>query len=230
MTDRTAEPPPSALWRRLAAEAVGTWALTWVATVVRGPDAVKEVAPALMVAALVFTLGSVSGAHVNPAVTLTFALRGAFPWPLLPAYWLAQLVGCLAAGLTARGLVGRAALDGVPTPRVDVAQAWWWEVVLTLVLALVVLGTGKKARLLGPEAGIPVAAVLALDGLVGGPFTGASMNPARALGPAAAFGDWPDLLYVVAPLVGAGAAAGLAWVLLGPTRPEERHAALGEGS
>lgn len=230
MTDRTAEPSPSALWRRLVAEAVGTCALTWVATVVRGPDPVKAAAPALVLAGLVFTLGTVSGAHVNPAVTLAFALRRAFPWRLVPAYWPAQLVGCVAAGLAARGLLGRTAREGVPTPAVDSAHAWWWEVALTLLLVLVVLGTGSKARLLGPEAAIPVAAVLAMDGLVGGPVTGAAMNPARALGPAVAFGDLPDVLYLVAPLLGAAVAVAVAWCVFGPTEAEEQHAAMGEGT
>jgi aquaporin Z len=190
---------------------------------------VKAVAPALVIAALVFTIGSVSGAHVNPAVTLGFALRRAFPWQLVPAYWAAQLVGCVAAGLAARGLLGGPAREGVPTPAVPTAQAWWWEIALTVLLVLVVLGTGHKAQLLGPEAGIPVASVLAMDGLVGVPFSGASMNPARALGPAAAFGDLPDLLYLLAPLAGAAVAVVLAWCVFGPTRQEEQHAALGEG-
>jgi glycerol uptake facilitator-like aquaporin len=112
---------------------------------------------------------------------------------------------------------------------VETWHALWWEVLLTALLVLVILGTATKAHLLGPESAIPVTGVLAVAGLLGGPFTGAAMNPARALGPAWAFGEMPDWLYVVAPLAGAAAAVALAFGVLGPTRPEERHAAMGDG-
>ena len=222
---------PVPMVRRVVAEVTGTAVLTLVATVVAGSDAVRAVAPALVVGALVFVIGSVSGALINPAVTLAFALRRAFPWKLVPFYWAAQLGGGLVGGLGARALVDGRARQGVPVPHlVDKAHAFWWEVLLTALLVLVVLGTATKAHLLGPEAAVPVSGVLAVIGLLGGPVTGASVNPARALGPAWAFGELPDLaIYVLAPLVGAAAAVALAFAVFGPTRSEEQHAAMGGG-
>jgi glycerol uptake facilitator-like aquaporin len=219
------------LVRRVGAEILGTAALTFVATATSGPLTAKVIAPALVVGAMVFALGNVSGALINPAVTLAFALRRAFPWRLVPLYWTAQLVGCALAGVTARGVLGHEARQGIPVVHVEDGHGFVWEVLLTALLVLVILGTATKAHLLGPEAAIPVSGTLAVDGLLGGPFTGASMNPARALGPAWAFGELPDLsVYVVAPLVGAAAAVVLAFAVFGRVRPEERHAAMGDGA
>lgn len=224
------EPVP--IVRRVVAETTGTAVLTFTATAVTGSDALRVVAPALVVGTMVFAIGTVSGALINPAITLAFALRRAFPWKLVPVYWAAQLLGCLLGGVAARALVGGRAREGIPVPHLaDRTHAFWWEVLLTALLVLVVLGTATKAHLLGPEAAFPVAGVLAVDGLLGGPVTGASMNPARALGPAWAFGELPDLaVYVVAPCVGAAAAVALAFAVFGPTRSEEQHAAMGGGS
>jgi glycerol uptake facilitator-like aquaporin len=182
-------PDPYAFARALGAELVGTFALTLVAAggeVIAGlggaVDAtVRAVAPGLTVLAMIYALGQVSGAHINPAVTLAFAVRGVFPWRHVPAYWVVQLGGAaLAAGLL-RALFGAAALAaGATVPKLTPAAALPMEIVLTFLLVSVILGTATRERLIGPNAAIAVGSTVALYGLFAAPLSGASMNPARA--------------------------------------------------
>jgi aquaporin Z len=224
--------------RRLLAEVVGTFALTFVsagavvvAAVAPGSldHVAKAAAPGLVVAAIVYTLGSVSGAHINPVATLAFALRADFPWPRVPAYWLAQLAGAAAAAAVLRALFGPVAHLGANVPEhLSNVGSCALEVVLTALLVIVILGTATHHGSIGPHAAIPVGATVALCGLIGGPLSGASMNPARSLGPAllgGAFRWW--WIYVIGPAAGAAVAVGLVYLLLGPHRPEEETAAKG---
>jgi aquaporin Z len=231
---------PPALRRRLAAEAFGTFALTLVAAgggaiAAIGGDVdplARAVAPGLTVLAMIYALGSVSGAHINPAVTLAFALRGVFPWRRVPAYWLVQIAGAIVAAILLRVLFGAAALtEGMTNALGGVGPALTMEIVLTLLLVTVILGTATRERLLGPNAGIAVGSTVALAGLFAAPVSGASMNPARSLGPAfvAQSGDW-QWIYLAGPFVGAAAAVALAWLLHGPPRPPEADAATGDAS
>jgi aquaporin Z len=225
--------------RRLSAEAFGTFALTFVAAggeviaAVSGGEVdhvARAVAPGLLVMALVYAIGNVSGAHFNPAVSFAFALRSDFPWRRMPAYWVAQLIGALSAAGLLRALYGAAGRLGATVPHHRGAgAAFVMEVTLTTLLVSVILGTATKHSLIGPHAAIPVGGTIALCGLFAGPISGPSMNPARSLGPAIVGGvgqDW--WVYVTGPLAGALVAAGLVLLWQGPHRAEEDEAARGD--
>ncbi|HEY0717680.1 MAG TPA: aquaporin [Streptosporangiaceae bacterium] len=215
--------------RRLFSELLGTFFLVMVAAggaMVNArfggraiPGAALVVAPALMVMAIILFMGTVSGAHLNPAVSLAFALRGDFPWKRVPGYVAAQFAGSVLAPLLLWALIGRHGRAGLtePGPGVSVAVVLAWEIVLTTGLVSVILGTASGAQQVGALAALGVGSYLALAGLVGAPVSGASMNPARSLGPALVLGDWTAWwAYLAGPAVGAAIAVGIAWVLRGP--------------
>jgi aquaporin Z len=214
--------------RRLFAEVLGTFFLVLVA--VGGgmvaarfggstvPHAAQVVAPALMVAAVILFMGAVSGAHLNPAVSLAFALRGDFPWKRVPAYILAQFLGAVLATLLLWALIGKQGSAGLTLPGsgISTVTAMWWEAVLTTGLVSVILGTASGAQQLGPIAAIGVGAYIALAGLWASPVSGASMNPARSLGPALVLGDWTSWwAYLAGPVIGGIVAVGIAFILRG---------------
>jgi aquaporin Z len=200
--------------RRLTAEAFGTFALVFAAA---GADvmarisndeitaAARAVAPALMVMALIYSLGDQSGAHFNPAVTLAFALKRLVPASWLVPYWSAQLVGAIASAAVLRLLFGSAIEAGVSEPKlVDPPTALAIEAILTLLLVTVILGTADRYRVVGPNAALAVGATIALCGLIALPIEGASMNPARSIGPALVAGKLTDLpVYILGPALGA---------------------------
>jgi glycerol uptake facilitator-like aquaporin len=149
----------------------------------------------------------------------------------LPLYWVAQAVGAIAAALVVRALLGDAIAAGVSTPHIASASALGFEVILTLLLVTVILGTADRHRIVGTEAALAVGATIALCGLVALPLEGASMNPARSLGPAIVTGRFTDLwIYVIGPFVGAAAAVAINAMLHGSSArdPEARRAAQGE--
>ena len=214
--------------RRLFSELLGTFFLVLVA--VGGgmvsarfggnavPYGAKVVAPALMVAAIILFMGTVSGAHLNPAVSVAFAARGDFPWRRVPAYIVAQLLGAVLATLLLWALIGKQGSAGLtlPGPGISTTTAMLWEIVLTAGLVSVILGTASGAQQIGPLAAIGVGGYIALAGLWGSPVSGASMNPARSLGPALVLGDWTSWwAYLVGPAVGGLIAVGFAYVLRG---------------
>jgi aquaporin Z len=231
--------PPSAWARRLGAEAFGTFALVFVAV---GADAMasvtggaitpaaRAVAPALMVAGLIYALGDRSGAHLNPAVTFAFTLKRLFPARWLPLYWAAQLAGAfVAAGAVAVLFEGSRA--GVSTPHVADGTAVALEAILTLLLVTVILGTADRYRIVGHEAALAVGGTIALCGLIALPVEGASMNPARSIAPAVMTGQVGSLwIYMVGPAIGATLAVVLAWFLHGDTETDAKatEAARGE--
>ena len=215
--------------RRIFSELLGTFFLVLVAVgagmvnarfgghVIPGPA--RVVAPGLMVVAIILFMGSVSGAHLNPAVSLAFAARGDFPWRRVPWYVAAQFAGAILATLTLWAFVGRHGGAGLALPGhgIPTASALLWEALLTCGLVSVTLGTASGAQQLGPIAAIGVGSYIALAGLFGAPVSGASMNPARSLGPALVLGDWTSWwAYLVGPLLGGAAAVGIARVLRGP--------------
>ncbi len=199
--------------RRLVAEALGTFALTFVAAggatmaLVSGGDVVpaaRAVAPGLLVLALIYALGDTSGAHFNPAVSLAFALRGLLTPRWLGLYWVAQGAGAIGAAIVVRLLFGDAAAAGVDVPHVAALSAVALEAIFSGILVTVVLGTADRYRVVGPDAALAVGSAIALCGLIGLPIEGASMNPARSLGPALAMLQTGDLwIYVVGPVLGA---------------------------
>jgi aquaporin Z len=216
-------------WRRVCSELLGTFFLVLVA--VGGPmvnarfgghaiaSAALVVAPALMVMAIILFMGAVSGAHLNPAVSFAFALRGDFPWRRLPAYIVAQFAGAVAATLLLWALIGKQGPAGLTLPGhgISTLTAMLWEVVLTVGLVSTILGTASGAQQVGPFAAIGVGSYIALAGLWGSPVSGASMNPARSLGPALVLGDWTSWwAYLAGPVVGAAIAVSIAYILRGP--------------
>jgi aquaporin Z len=214
--------------RRLFSELLGTFFLVLVA--VGGgmvsarfggnavPYTAKVVAPALMVAAIILFMGTVSGAHLNPAVSFAFALRGDFPWKRVPAYIVAQFAGAILATLLLWALIGKQGSAGLTLPGTGISAttAMLWELVLTTGLVSVILGTASGAQQIGALAALGVGSYIALAGLWGSPVSGASMNPARSLGPALVLGDWTAWwAYLVGPVAGGAIAVGFAFILRG---------------
>lgn len=226
--------------RRLLAEFWGTCLLTLVATAAAAlhkidPNEVSAsaaaIAPGAMVLAVIYFMGSVSGAHINPAVTFAFALRRNFPWIRVPGYIAAQIAGCIAGAafvalvLGVRGRLGASSTGQGLAP----LQALIVEGLLTTVLINTILGTASEAGFLGPNAAIPVGSYIALAGLWAAPLTGASMNPARSIGPDVIWRHFSETwIYVAGPLVGAIVAVALEWALKGEPRKAATRAAQGE--
>ena len=215
------------LSRRLAAEAMGTFCLVFAGTgavvvdrAAGGPIGHGGIAAAfgLVVAVMIFALGHISGAHLNPAVTLAFAAGRHFPAREIGPYVAAQVAGGLAASLALRALFGlRGGLGATHPAHVGGGGALALEAGLTLVLVVVILAVATDARAQGSLAALAIGATIALEALVLGPVTGASMNPARSLAPAVVGSDWADLwLYLAGPVLGALAGTALyAWLRVG---------------
>jgi MIP family channel proteins len=221
---------PVDLPRRLAAEFFATFCLMAGGT---GAVVVDEVAGGvfghpgvavafgLVVAVMIFAVGHLSGAHMNPAVTAGFAVGRHFPLREVAPYWAAQVAGALAASFALRGLFGGGRdLGSTHVSHVSLAGAFAVEVALTAVLMVVVMAVATDTRAVGSLAAIAVGATITLEALVFGPITGASMNPARSLSPAVAASDWTDLwIYLTAPFTGAMLGVGIYEVLRG-RRPD----------
>ena len=218
---------PAQEWRRLFSEVLGTFFLVLVAAGggMMGqafPDTISRtaavVAPGMMVLAIILFMGKVSGAHLNPAVSIAFSLRGDFPWRRVPGYIVAQLIGATLAALFLTAVIGVSAKYGsnYPAANYSDATAFVMEAVLTLGLVSVILGTASGAQNIGLFGAFGVGAYIALAGLWGSPISGASMNPARTFGPDLIGADFTSYwVYVAGPLVGAVLAVGAAWVLRG---------------
>ena len=200
------------LARALAGEVIGTFALVFAGCgaimVDAKTQALGQVGIAatfgLVIMAMVYALGHVSGAHFNPAVTVAFALTRHFPWPRVGAYWAAQLAGALVAALLLRSSLGDLAEVGATLPSGSRGQAFVWELVLSFFLMLVIMAVATDTRAVGEAAAIAIGGTVALDALFGGPISGASMNPARSLAPAIVAANLDAVwVYLTAPLVGA---------------------------
>ena len=214
------------LGRRLTAEVFSTFCLVFggpgaavIAKAVGSGYGIGGVATAsgLAVAVMIFCVGHISGAHMNPAVTIAFAAGRHFPVRDVVPYCIAQLVGAVLASVALRGVFG-ASLDAAVTHPHFVGQisALWLEIGLTAVLMTVVLAVATDTRAVGALAAVAIGAVVIINVLILGPVTGASMNPARSFGPALVAGDWRNFwIYVVGPIVGALVAVGLYGYLRG---------------
>jgi aquaporin Z len=213
--------------RRLLAEFVGTFLLVVGAAGAVMVDEISQgqigraaevTVPGLTVIAVILSMGAISGAHLNPAVTVAFAVRRVFPWGRVPGYVLAQLSGSVAACCLLRAMFGPVAEIGatLPGPGVGDAQAVLIELVLTAGLISVIIGTASEGRNVGGLSAVAVGGYVVLAGLWSSPLTDASMNPARSLGPEVVSGDlnawW---IYVVGPLAGASVAVVIAYLLRG---------------
>ena len=218
---------PRQEWRRLFSELLGTFFLVLVAAgggmmgqafpgVVSRRAAV--VAPALMVMAIILFMGKVSGAHLNPAVSIAFALRRDFPWWRVPGYILVQLVGATLAALFLRAVINVSSMYGSNYPAHGYSHlaAFWMELILTMGLVSVILGTASGAQNIGIFGALGVGGYIALAGLWASPISGASMNPARTFGPDLVSRTFTAYwVYVAGPLAGAVLAVGIAFVLRG---------------
>jgi aquaporin Z len=216
---------PKLEYRRWFAEVLGTFLLVLAAAGggllhAKGQVSLSAavVAPALMVMAVIMFMGAISGAHLNPVVSVAFALRGDFPWRRVPGYVIAQLAGATLACLFLLAVFGNVQHLGatVPGPGYRSWQAFLMEIALTGGLVSVILGTASEAQNVGLFGAFGVGGYIALAGLWAAPVSGTSMNPARSFGPALVSGDWSGFwAYVAGPAIGAGLALGCAWVLRG---------------
>ena len=214
-------------WRRLFSELLGTFFLVLVAAGggMMGqafPNTISRTAavtaPGLMVMAIILFMGKVSGAHLNPAVSLAFSLRGDFPWRRVPGYIVVQLAGAATAAWFLQAVINVSAVYGsnYPAPSYSNFSAFLMETALTFGLVSVILGTASGAQNIGVIGALGVASYIALAGLWGSPISGASMNPARTFGPdliGADFGSY--WVYIAGPIAGAVIAVGTAYVLRG---------------
>jgi aquaporin NIP len=210
--------PRPDLHRRAAAEGLAAFALVFagcgaVVANVQYDGALGAVgislAFGLIIMVMVYATGHLSGAHINPAVTIAFTLSRHFPGRDAAAYVAAQLAGASAGALALLAVwPDRPGELGATLPTVGVGSALVYEVLLTAFLMFVIMAVATDTRAVGAAAAIAIGGTVGLDALFGGPVTGASMNPARSFGPALAAGEWHDFwLYVVGPVVGAGLGA-----------------------
>ena len=218
---------PSQEWRRLFSECFGTFLLVLVACGggVMGhafPNTISRTAavtaPGLMVLGIILFMGKVSGAHLNPAVSIAFWLRGDFPAKRVPGYIVLQLIGASLGALFVQHAVNASASFGsnYPAAGYSSTNAMLMEAVLTLGLVSVILGTASGAQNLGVFGALGVGGYIILAGLWGSPISGASMNPARTFGPDLIGGDFTSYwVYIVGPLLGACLAVAFAYVLRG---------------
>ena len=205
--------PSTRIWRAYAAEAVGTFLLVFAGPGAVVIDAVSGGAVShlgvgisfgLAVMCAIFALGHISGAHINPAVTLGFAATGRFPWGHVPYYIIAQLLGAAAASAVHLGLFGNVANLGATVPTGGAGQAFGLEIVITFFLMFVILSVALDRRALPGSAPIAIGGYVGLAATFSGPIAGASMNPARSFGPALLSGTWTaHWLYWLGPIAGA---------------------------
>jgi aquaporin Z len=218
---------PRQEWRRLFSELLGTFFLVLAAAgggmmshafpgvISRGA---AVVAPALTVMAIILFMGKVSGAHLNPAVSIAFALRRDFPWWRVPGYVIVQLAGATLAALFLRAVIKVSAMYGSNYPAHGYSHlaAFWMELILTTGLVSVILGTASGAQNVGIIGAFGVGSYIALAGLWGSPISGASMNPARTFGPDLVSGNFTGYwVYIAGPIAGAAIAVVIAFVLRG---------------
>ena len=203
--------------RRIVAEGIGTFFLVLVGPGAAMVDAATEgtighsgvaLAFAFVVLAMIYAIGHISGAHINPAVTVGFWAAGRFPGRDVGGYVLGQCAGAVAASLVLRAILGPAAIFGATVPKIPLPGAFLIEWLLSFALMFVIMAVATDERVGGGFAGLAVGLTVGFAALMGGPLTGASLNPARSLGPALASGAWEaHWLYWVAPITAMVAAA-----------------------
>jgi aquaporin NIP len=199
--------------KKLLGECMGTFALVFAGTGAIIINAASDGAIThagialtfgLIVLAMIYSLGDVSGAHMNPAVTIAFATAGRFSWSEVPGYIFAQILGAFAASGTLRLLFPTDAKLGATLPAGTAMQSFILEVILTAILMFVILSVSTGAKEKGITAGIAIGSVIALEAMFAGPICGASMNPVRSLAPAVVSGNLQHLwVYLAAPTIGA---------------------------
>lgn len=217
--------------RKYVAESIGTFALVFAGTGAIVIDGVSggEVTPVgvgltfgLIVLAMIHAFGDVSGAHLNPAVTLAFWAARRFPGSEVVPYVLSQIVGAIVASLTILALFPNQGTLGATIPAGSSLQSFVLEIVLTFLLALVILNVSRGAKEKGIMAGVAIGGVVALEAIFAGPISGASMNPARSLAPALVSGKLEHLwIYLAAPTIGALLAVPVSLLVAAPARSND---------
>lgn len=202
--------------RKYVAELIGTFILVFCGTGAMVIDqqtggavthAGVSITWGLAVMTLIYSIGNVSGCHINPAVSIAFSLAGRFKASLLPGYIISQLAGALLASLLLKVLFPGSPLLGATMPAGSEMQSFTLELFLTFFLMLVIINVAHGSKEQGQIAGIAIGAVVGLEAMFAGPICGASMNPARSIGPAVVSGHWEHLwLYLISPLAGAALA------------------------
>lgn len=206
-------PEPSGTWRKIVAECVGTFCLVFAgcgAIMVNDITAGQVTHPGvaltfgLVVGVMILATGHISGAHFNPAVTLAFASAGHFPWKEVPGYLAGQVVAAVLASAALYAVLGPVAALGATVPSGGALQALVLEAVLTFMLMFVIVSVATDARATGQLAALGIGGTVTLCALFGGPICGASMNPARSIGPAVLTGELGQLwIYLAGPIAGA---------------------------
>lgn len=199
--------------KRYIAEALGTFILVFCGTAAITVNEISGGAVShlgvslvfgLAVTSIIYTIGDISGAHVNPAVTLGFWIAGRFPGRELTPYILSQVAGAIGASLSVYFLFPSGLSLGATVPSGTSTQSFFLEVILTFILMLTIINVSTGAKEKGITAGLAIGGVVAMEALLAGPISGASMNPARSLGPALVSGDLSVIwIYILAPLLGA---------------------------
>jgi len=236
--DAFAPVSPFVVFRRLFTEMAGAFLLVCIdcgGAITAGAShgavtpVARSLATGLIVMAMSSAMSTTSGAHFNPAVTTAFALRGAFPWKMVPMYWLAQIAGAFLGSAGLLCVFGDVEHLGATLPQMGTRAALAAEIVTTMALVLVALGTATRHRVLGAQAAIAAGGTIAACTLVARPISGASMNPARSLAPAilshTTSGAW---IYVLGPFLGAVLAWLASSIVHTKKHSEEREAASGE--
>lgn len=206
------------LTRRAVAEAIAAFALVFAGCGAIVTDSVFEgtlgtvgiaAVFGLVIMAMIYATGHLCGAHINPAVTLAFTLTRHFPPRDAVAYIAAQCLGAIAAALALLAVwPDQPAALGATTPSIGDGGALVYEILMTAFLMFVIMAVATDTRAVGAAAAIAIGGTVALDAIFGGPVTGASMNPARSLGPALAAGEWTSFwIYIVGPVAGAAVGA-----------------------
>jgi len=198
--------------KKYIAEAIGTFALVFCGT---GAIVINEftggvvthpgvaITFGLIVMGMIYAFGDISGAHINPAVTIAFAYAKKFPWKEVPAYIIAQLIGAIAASGLLLFIFPDNELLGTTLPQIGVFKVFIFEIILSLFLMIVIINVSTGAKEIGVIAGIAIGGIVLLEALFAGPITGASMNPARSIAPALVSGNLQHLwVYITAPIIG----------------------------
>ncbi|XP_021721409.1 aquaporin NIP2-1-like [Chenopodium quinoa] len=208
---------PNEFLRKLLAEVIATYMLVFVACGVASISDTSEhkitrlgasLAGGMIVTVMIYAVGHISGAHMNPAITIAFAATRHFPWKQVPAYALAHITGAISAAFTLKYLLHPIKLLGVTTPSGTTPQALIMEIVVTFCMMFVISAVATDSKSVGELAGIAVGSAVCIGSMLAGPISGGSMNPVRTIGPALASGCYNDLwVYVVGPLIGTLAGA-----------------------
>lgn len=198
--------------KRFISEIIGTFALVFCGT---GAMVINDftggtvthvgiaITFGLIVMGMIYAFGDISGAHMNPAVTIGFAYAKKFPWKEVPAYVLAQLIGAFLASGILLYLFPESQTLGATVPGLSALKVFIFEIILSFFLMVVIINVSTGSKEIGVVAGIAIGSVVLLEAMFAGPITGASMNPARSIAPAVVSGNIADLwIYILAPIVG----------------------------